>query len=114
MNAASLFVPPDHKVVTIEETREIGLPHENWVATTTRESDVGEDRPTVDADELLSEALHQRPDHILVGELRVDPDVVRTFFQAIGNGLLAGELLDDRLLSGLPYALGFTAVFLAL
>ncbi len=86
MNAACLFIPPDHKVVSIEETREINLPHGNWVADITRESDLGEDRPDVDTYELLSEALHQRPDHILVGEIRTDPDVVLTFFQAVGTG----------------------------
>jgi flagellar protein FlaI len=86
MNAACLFIPPDHKVVSIEETREVNLPHENWVADVTRESDLGEERPEVGTYELLSEALHQRPDHILVGEIRTNPDVVLTFFQAVGTG----------------------------
>jgi flagellar protein FlaI len=81
-----MFIPPDHKVVSIEETREINLPHENWVADVTREADLGQDRPGVDTYTLLSEALHQRPDHILVGEIRTDPAVVRTFFQAVGTG----------------------------
>ncbi|WP_435146278.1 type II/IV secretion system ATPase subunit [Halobaculum sp. P14] len=86
MNACSLFVPPDAKVVSIEETREIGLPHDNWISNVTRESDVGDGRPEVGMYGLLSEALHQRPTHILVGELRTDPEVVYTFFQAVGTG----------------------------
>jgi flagellar protein FlaI len=86
MNATTMFIPPDNKVVSIEETREINLPHGNWIADVTREADVSQDRPPVDTYQLLSEALHQRPDHILVGEIRTDPSVVRTFFQAIGTG----------------------------
>lgn len=86
MNATSLFIPPDAKVVSIEETREVTLPHDNWIANVTRESDLGEERPEVDTAHLLDEALHQRPTHIVVGEIRTDPSVVFTFFQAIGTG----------------------------
>jgi flagellar protein FlaI len=86
MNACSLFVPPDAKIVSIEETREVNLPHDNWISNVTRESDVASERPGVDTYELLSEALHQRPTHVIVGEIRTDPDVVFTFFQAMGTG----------------------------
>lgn len=86
MNATTMFIPPDAKVVSIEETRELNLPHGDWVADITRESDLGEDRPEIGMYHLLSEALHQRPTHILVGEIRTDPEVVRTFFQAVGTG----------------------------
>ena len=86
MNATTLFMPPDAKVVSIEETRELNLPHGDWIADTTRESDLGSDRPEIGMYHLLSEALHQRPTHVLVGEIRTDPEVVRTFFQAIGTG----------------------------
>ncbi len=86
MNATTLFIPPDSKVVSIEETREVSLPHRNWIADVTRESDLGSDRPEIGMYQLLSEALHQRPTHVLVGEIRTDPEVVRTFFQAVGTG----------------------------
>ncbi|MFQ3319049.1 MAG: flagellar protein FlaI [Natronomonas sp.] len=86
MNASSLFVPPDAKIVSIEETREVNLPHDNWIATVTRETDFASERPGVGTYELLSEALHQRPTHIIVGEIRTDPDIVFTFFQAMGTG----------------------------
>lgn len=86
MNACAFFVPPGHKVVSIEETREVNLPHDNWIAEVTRTAEDSEDRRAVSSYRLLSEALHQRPDHIIVGELRVDPDVVRSFFQALGTG----------------------------
>ena len=38
LNAASLFIPPTAKVVSIEDTREITLYHENWIASVTREA----------------------------------------------------------------------------
>ena len=86
MNATTLFIPPDSKIVSIEETRELNMPHGDWVADVTRESDLGSDRPEIGMYHLLSEALHQRPTHVLVGEIRTDPEVVRTFFQAVGTG----------------------------
>ena len=37
LNALSLFIPSAHKVITIEDTREINLPHKNWIEGTTRQ-----------------------------------------------------------------------------
>jgi flagellar protein FlaI len=86
MNVVTMFIPPDSKVVSIEETREVKLPHEDWIASVTRESAMGEGRTDVSMYNLLGEALHQRPEHILVGEIRTSPEVVRAFFQAMGTG----------------------------
>jgi flagellar protein FlaI len=86
MNVVTMFIPPDSKVVSIEETREVNLPHEDWIASVTRESAMGEGRTDVSMYQHLSEALHQRPEHILVGEIRTSPEVVRSFFQAMGTG----------------------------
>lgn len=36
LNAILLFIPPQMKVVSIEDTREINIPHENWIAGVTR------------------------------------------------------------------------------
>ncbi|MCK5112103.1 MAG: type II/IV secretion system ATPase subunit [Thermoplasmatales archaeon] len=36
LNALSLFIPASHKIVSIEDTREVSLPHKNWIAGTTR------------------------------------------------------------------------------
>ena len=38
LNAVSLFIPPVAKVVSIEDTREITLYHDNWIASVTREA----------------------------------------------------------------------------
>jgi len=37
LNALSLFLPSTFKIVSVEDTREINLPHENWIAGTTRQ-----------------------------------------------------------------------------
>ena len=70
LNAVSLFIPPMAKVVSIEDTREITLYHENWIASVTRES-VAEGSNLIDMFDLLRSAMRQRPEYILVGEVRV-------------------------------------------
>ncbi len=76
LNAISLFIPPNSKVVSIEDTKEINIPHKNWVAEVTR-SGVGEGRfvtgrsaGEIDMFDLLVSALRQRPDYVIVGEIR--------------------------------------------
>jgi flagellar protein FlaI len=86
MNAVSFFIPPDSKVVSIEDTREITLPHDNWIQGTTRPSATADGRGEIGTYELLQASLRQRPEYILVGEIRTEPKVALTFFQAIGTG----------------------------
>lgn len=86
MNALSLFLKPDKKVVSIEEVRELSVPHNNWVSYVTREVRKREQREGISMYDLLESALHQRPEYILVGEIRANPTVVRTFFQSIFTG----------------------------
>jgi flagellar protein FlaI len=86
MNAVSLFLRPQSKVVSIEQVRELSIPHNNWVSYITREVKQREDREEITMYDLLQSALHQRPQYILVGEIRTDPTVVRTFFQSIFTG----------------------------
>ncbi len=90
LNAVLSFVPPDMKVVSIEDTREISLPHENWVALGTR-SGVGPTNPTtgkspgeIDMFDLLSTALRQRPQYMTVGEVRGPEAYI--VFQAMATG----------------------------
>lgn len=95
LNAIALLLPPEIKVITIEETPELNLfGHENWISLITRTS-TEEGVVNVTLYELLKNALRQRPDVIIVGELRGEE--AYTFFQAIslGHGGLATIHADD-------------------
>lgn len=81
LNAISLFMPPDAKIVSIEDTRELSLYQENWVASITRPA-YGEKAITMY--DLLAQALRQRPEIIIVGEVR-GPEAL-SLFQAMTTG----------------------------
>jgi flagellar protein FlaI len=86
LNALSLFIPPELKIVSIEDTPELRLPHPNWVPEVSRsgfgqgDSSAGE----VTLDDLLKESLRQRPDYIIVGEVRGEEAYI--LFQQIATG----------------------------
>lgn len=82
MNAVSMFIPPRSKVVTIEDTRELSLHHENWLSSVTRER-IGEERDITMFD-LLRSGLRHRPEYIIVGEIRGQEAL--TMFQAMNTG----------------------------
>ncbi len=100
MNAVSMFIPEDAKVVSIEDTREITLPHDNWIQSLTRESITAEGRGEVTMYELLQAALRQRPEYLLVGEIRTEQNVAFTFFQAIGTGHTAYTTIHAESVEG--------------
>ncbi|MBU0497616.1 MAG: type II/IV secretion system ATPase subunit, partial [Candidatus Thermoplasmatota archaeon] len=88
LNAISLFIPRESKIVSIEETREINLPHPNWIPGVAR-SGFGEvvgDKimGEIDLYDLMKAALRQRPEYILVGEIRGREAYV--LFQAMATG----------------------------
>jgi len=83
LNAVSLFIPPVAKVVSIEDTREITLFHDNWIASVTREA-LTEGGNAINMFDLLRAAMRQRPEFILVGEVR-GPEA-QTLFQAMNTG----------------------------
>lgn len=76
MNAAAFFIPPYSKIVSIEDTYEIMLPHKNWTPLI-----VKGDTTTHD---LLKATLRQRPEYIIIGEARGIE--VREMFSAMGVG----------------------------
>jgi len=84
LNAVSLFIPSNAKIVSIEDTREVELPQRNWVASVTRPSFGEDDAGDVDEFDLLEAALRQRPDYIVMGEIRGEEG--RTLFQVMSTG----------------------------
>ncbi len=84
LNAVSLFIPSKAKIVSIEDTRELEIPQRNWVASTTRPSFTGDDAGDIDEFKLLEAALRQRPEYIVMGEIRGEEG--RTLFQVMSTG----------------------------
>jgi len=84
LNAVSLFIPSNAKIVSIEDTREVELPQRNWVASVTRPSFGQDDKGDVDEFDLLEAALRQRPDYIVMGEVRGEEG--RVLFQVMSTG----------------------------
>jgi archaeal flagellar protein FlaI len=89
LNAILLFIPPTMKIVSIEDTREINLPHPNWIPGITRSGfgprDAnGRQAGEIDMFTLLKAALRQRPEYILVGEVRGQEAFA--LFQAMATG----------------------------
>jgi len=88
LNALSLFIPAFHKIISIEDTREVNLPHKNWIAGTTRKgfsaSDENKTGKDIDMFDLIRAALRQRPRVIIVGEVRGKE--AYSLFQAMATG----------------------------
>ncbi|MEO2154670.1 MAG: type II/IV secretion system ATPase subunit [Nanoarchaeota archaeon] len=84
LNAISLFMPKTAKIVTIEDTREINLPFENWIPAVSRTGigslKVGE----ITLFDLLKASLRQNPDYLIVGEVRGEETNV--LFQGMASG----------------------------
>jgi len=80
LNAFVGLIKPDAKIVSIEETPEVNLAHRNWVREVTRLHTGSK----VTMFDLLKAALRQRPDQIIVGEIRGEEGQIA--FQAIETG----------------------------
>ena len=85
LNALSLFIRPSMKIVSIEDTPELNLPHPHWVPEVARTPiSEGTKAGEVSLFDLLKSSLRQRPDYIIVGEVRgVEAYVL---FQQIATG----------------------------
>lgn len=86
LNALGCLIRPGSKIITIEETAELNLPHENWVSLIARQSyglsgsNVGE----VTLFDLVKTSMRHRPDVLIVGEVRGAEAYV--LFQALATG----------------------------
>lgn len=89
LNALTTFMKPNAKIVTIEDTPELQVPHANWLREVVRQQTKDSKSGGVDMFDLLKAALRQRPDRILIGEIRgVEGNIA---FQAMqtGHGVMA-------------------------
>lgn len=85
LNCVSMFILPDDKIVTIEDTPELNIPHKNWISSIARVGfgPVGS-TAEISIFDLLKAAMRQRPDYIIVGEVRGEEAF--TLFQAMATG----------------------------
>ncbi len=85
LNAIGFFIPQESRVVSIEDTRELNLPRENWLPSVARgASGVGKATGEVDLFTLLKNSFRQNPDYVIVGEVRGAEASV--LFQGMASG----------------------------
>jgi len=84
LNALAFFIPPEARVVSIEDTREINLPRENWLPAVARTSIGIGKMGEVDMFALLKSSFRQTPDYLIVGEVRGKEAFV--LFQGMASG----------------------------
>lgn len=89
LNAISMFIAPENKIISIEDTREINIPHENWIPSVSR-SGFGMPQPSgkrygeIGLFDLLKESFRQNPSYVIVGEVRGKEAYV--MFQGMASG----------------------------
>ena len=104
LNCLSMFIKPDMKIVSIEDTPELNLPHENWIPTTTRAHiGLGTETSDITLFDLLKASLRQRPDYIIVGEIRGAE--AYTLFQAVSTGHLGMSTIHAESVESAVYRL---------
>lgn len=103
LNSIAMLVKPQEKIITIEDTGELQLPNPNWIPEVARE--VVEGKGSITLFDLLKESLRQRPDRIVVGEVRGKEAAVLFQSMATGHPGMATihaesmETLIDRLIT---------------
>jgi flagellar protein FlaI len=85
LNSLTCFIPPNHRVLSIEDTREIQLPkYLHWIPLTTRPPNP-EGKGEVTMLHIMINSLRMRPDRIIVGEIRRSREA-EVLFEAINTG----------------------------
>ncbi len=84
LNAVAFFIPPESRVVSIEDTRELNLPRENWLPSVVRSATGVEGLGEIDLFTLLRASFRQNPDYVIVGEVRGKEASV--LFQGMASG----------------------------
>lgn len=83
LNALCSFINPKERIITIEDTLELQIPHEHVIRMETRPANV-ENKGELTMNDLVKNSLRQRPDRIIVGEVRSDEAI--TLFTALNTG----------------------------
>ena len=83
LNALSAFINPKERIITIEDTLELQIPHEHVIRMETRPANI-ENKGELTMNDLVKNSLRQRPDRIIVGEVRADEAI--TLFTALNTG----------------------------
>lgn len=83
LNALSAFINPNERIITIEDTLELQIPHEHVIRMETRPANV-EGKGELTMNDLVKNSLRQRPDKIIVGEVRAQEAI--TLFTALNTG----------------------------
>lgn len=104
LNVLSLFIRPQLKIISIEDTAELRLPHPHWIPEVARAPI--EQKGEIDMYELLRESLRQRPDYLIVGEVRGREAYVLFQQMAIGHSGMSTVHADsiDKLVDRLTNA----------
>ncbi len=84
LNALAFFIPQENRVVSIEDTRELNLPRENWLPSVVRTGISQDGVGGVDMFSLLKSSFRQNPDYVIVGEVRGKEAAV--LFQGMASG----------------------------
>jgi type IV secretion system protein VirB11 len=82
LNALMREVPPEERVIVVEDTAEVQLHGPNDLGLIAVKGELGE--ALINTDDLLQAALRLRPDRILLGELRGKEAV--SFLRAVNTG----------------------------
>ena len=83
LNALTSLINPKERIITIEDTLELQIPHEHVIRMETRPSNT-ENRGELTMNDLVKNSLRQRPDRIIVGEVRASEAI--TLFTALNTG----------------------------
>jgi len=89
LNAIAQFIPPEARVCSIEDTRELNIPHVNWLPAVTRAgfgipTILGTQYGEITLFDLLKETFRQAPDYVILGETRGEETYV--LFQGMASG----------------------------
>ncbi len=84
LNALTTFIHPMAKIVSIEDTPELQVPHKNWIREVVQSTKASDSSGAITMFDLLKAALRQRPNEIIIGEIRGAEGNVA--FQAMQTG----------------------------